>query len=224
MYQRILYCFAHPDDETFTCGGTIARFSAEGVHQTLYCATRGEAGKTGQPPLCAQEELGEVRAQELKRALDILGMDECILRDYGDGRLANLPFHQLVDDLAGIMEDIRPDLVITFPPSGISGHRDHQIIQQATLEAVKKTLFPTKLYYIVIPESISHLQPGNIHTTPDEEVSIAIDITPYREKVALALKEHKTQHLSIDRVFPGVRQGDLSQLRTHDYYQLVWQK
>ncbi|MFC7442157.1 PIG-L deacetylase family protein [Laceyella putida] len=224
MSQHVLYCFAHPDDETFTCGGTIARFSAEGVQQTLYCATRGEAGKTGQPPLCTQEELGDVRTQELARALDVLGMNECILRDYGDGRLAKLPFHQLVDDLSKIMEQIRPDLVITFPPSGISGHRDHQIIQQATLEAVKKTLFPTKLYYIVIPESIAHLHPGKIHTTPDEYVSMTIDVTPYREKIAQALREHKTQHLSIDRVFPGVREGDLTRLRTHEHFQLVIQK
>jgi N-acetylglucosamine malate deacetylase 2 len=224
MYQQVLYCFAHPDDETFTCGGTIARFHADDVRQTLYCATRGEAGKTGQPPLCTQEELGDVRAQELARACDVLGIDECILRDYGDGQLSQLPFQQLVDDLFKIMESIRPDLIITFPPSGISGHLDHQIIQQATLEAVKKTTFPTKLYYIVIPESIAHLHSGKIHATPDEYVSMKIDVTPFRASIAQALREHKTQHLSIDRVFPGVRDGDISRLRSHEYYQLVIQK
>ncbi|MRG28278.1 hypothetical protein GIJ05_08940 [Laceyella tengchongensis] len=51
-----------------------------------------------------------------------------------------------------------------------------------------------------------------------------IDVTPFRAKIAQALREHKTQHLSIDRVFPGVRDGDINRLRSHEYYQLVIQK
>jgi LmbE family N-acetylglucosaminyl deacetylase len=122
------------------------------------------------------------------------------------------------------MESIRPDLVITFPPSGISGHPDHKVIQRATLEAVKQSPFPTKLYYIVIPESIIHFQPTSVQTEPDAYISMKIDVRPYQKKIAEALAAHRTQHLSVERVFPGVLAGDLSRLRTHEHYQLVIQK
>ncbi|MGA9175347.1 MAG: PIG-L deacetylase family protein [Thermoactinomyces sp.] len=225
MYEKnILYCFAHPDDETFACGGTIAHFSAQGAKQTLYCATHGEAGKTGNPPVCTKEELGHVRAQELNQAIQILGINELILRDYGDGRLDAQPFAQLVDDIRSVLERIRPELVITFPPSGISGHKDHIVIQRATLTAVEQVSFPTKLYYIVIPESIAKFQARAVHFVPDAYVSRKIDVTPYREKIGKALRAHKTQHLSVERTFPGVIEGDFTRLRTNEFYQLVIQK
>lgn len=224
MKPTILYCFAHPDDETFACGGTIAHYHKLGATQVLYCATHGEAGKTGQPPVCTSDQLGTVRSQELGKAADILGLDQVLLRDYGDSKLSQKPFASIVHDLLSVMEDIRPDQVITFPPSGISGHLDHQIIQRATLEAVKKTPFPTKLYYIVIPESMIHFHPPGIATVPDEYVSKSIDVTPYHQQIAKALQAHRTQHLSVERVFPGVLQGDTSRLRKQEHYQLVIQK
>lgn len=225
MTGKILYIFSHPDDETFAVGGTIAHFAEKGsTWQILYCATHGEAGKTGNPPVCAPHELGEVRKQELQRAIDILGIDQLILRDYGDGTLHEQPLDFFVQDLTNILEQEKPDLIITFPPSGISGHKDHQVIQQATLAAVQKTSFPTKLYYIVIPESIVHFSPRSIHTTPDEYISMKIDVTPFREKIANALKQHRSQNVSVEKVFPGVLQGRLDQLRSHEYFQLVIQR
>lgn len=222
--KNILYCFAHPDDETFTCGGTIARFHSLGAKQTLYCATHGDAGKTGNPPVCSKEELGHVRTQELQEAAQILGIDNLILRDFGDGRLKDQPFSRLVEDIRSVLEQIRPELVITFPPSGISGHQDHKMIQKATLAAVEQISFPTKIYYIVIPESIAKLHARAVHTVPDAYVSRKIDVTAYRDKIAQALKAHKTQHLSVERAFPGVLEGDWTRLRSEEYYQLVIQK
>ncbi|SEN27223.1 PIG-L deacetylase family protein [Lihuaxuella thermophila] len=223
MVSNILYIFAHPDDETFACGGTIAHFASTGkTRQVLYCATHGEAGKTG--GICAPEELGNVRVLELKQAARILGLDHLIIRNYGDGKLHKQPAEGLVQDLRDVMEQEKPDLIITFPPSGISGHKDHKMIQQAALEAVKKTSFSTKLYYIVIPESIVHFSGRSVHTTPDEYVSMKIDVSAFKEKIAKALAAHQTQHLSVERVFPGVLNGNTDQLRTHEYYQLVIQR
>lgn len=223
MVSKILYIFAHPDDETFACGGTIAHFASTGkARQILYCATHGEAGKTG--GICAPEELGNIRVLELKKAARILGIDQLIIRDYGDGELHKQPPELLVRDIQDVMEQEKPDLIITFPPSGISGHKDHKVIQQAVLEAVKKTSFPTKLYYIVIPESIAHFSGRSVHATPDEYVSMKIDVSAFKEKIAKALAAHKSQHLSVDRVFPSVLKGNIDQLRTHEYYQLVIQR
>ncbi len=222
--QNILYIFAHPDDETFSCGGTISHFHQLGMNQTLFCATHGEAGKTGNPPLCTQEELGNLRLQELQTALSILGMDRLVIRDWGDGHLSELPFFSIVEQLQSVMEDIRPDLIITFPPSGISGHPDHKVIQKATIAAIQKISFPTKLYYIIIPESIAHLYSVPVSFTPDEYVFKKIDVTPYHKKIAQALSAHKTQHLSVERVFPGVLSGRTNQLRKYEFFQLAMKK
>ncbi|TCS93424.1 PIG-L deacetylase family protein [Hazenella coriacea] len=224
MTQKILYVFAHPDDETFTCGGTIAHNTTLGFHQILYCATQGDRGKTGNPPVCTPEALGETRKHELTRAAQILGIDQIILHDFGDGTLHQQPLERFVQDLVKYLELEQPDIIITFPPSGISGHMDHQVISKATLQAVEQTTFPTKLYYIVIPESIAQNLSYQIHATPDEWVSKVIDVTPYLEKIGRALQEHKTQHLSIERVFPGVKEGNFEQIRNKEYFQLVMQR
>ncbi|MBA4603712.1 PIG-L deacetylase family protein [Thermoactinomyces mirandus] len=202
--QTILYVFAHPDDETFSCGGTICHFHQLGMKQTLFCATHGEAGKTGNPQLYTQNELGNVRLQELQNALSILGMDRLIIRNWGDGRLSEQPFLSIVNELHSVMEEIRPDRVITFPPSGISGHPDHKVIQKATIAAIQKISFPIKLYYIVIPESIAHLSSVPVLFTPDEYVSEKIDVTPYHKKIIQALSAHKNQHLSVEKIFSGI--------------------
>ena len=222
MSRTVLFAFAHPDDETFTCGGSIARYADQGnTRLVLYCATRGEAGKTA--GVCAPEELGDVRTEELKRAGEILGLDRIILRDHGDGRLKDLPEGMLSRDIGSVIESIKPDVIITFPPHGISGHPDHRAIQKAALQAVLESdrrAF-TSLYYVAIPKSVTRTMPRPVHATDDEQITAAIDVTPYRRRIAEALRQHRTQKASIERVFPGVLEGKLEQLRRKEYFQLV---
>lgn len=72
--QRLLVVLAHPDDESFLCGGTIAKMSERGVHITLLCATKGEMGRRmGNPILTSRETLPGVRVRELKSACKELG-------------------------------------------------------------------------------------------------------------------------------------------------------
>lgn len=225
MSQKILYVFAHPDDETFTCGGTIAHYAEQpDVKQVLYCATLGDAGKVGEPPVCTREQLGEVRQQELINASNILGIDQLIIRDFGDGTL-DQKVEFLTEDVRKVIESERPDWVITFPPNGISGHRDHKAIQQATREAVEQISFPIKLYYIIIPESIAKKHYSHpVYTNPDEDLSYIRDVTPYLDQIRDALLAHKTQHLSVKRVFPGVFEGESKNIRSLECFQLVIQK
>lgn len=222
MKKKLMFIYAHPDDETFASGGTIARYARlSDCEIVLFCATRGEAGKTGNPPLCTREELGEVRSRELEGAAAVLGIDRVILRDYGDGRLAEVPFRQLVDEIAHQIRLEAPHAVVTFPPHGISGHPDHQVIQRATHEALAGMDDELKipLYYTVVPESDSNT-PG-VHTTPLAEVTHRIDVAPFRKEIMNALQQYRTQHLSIQRVFPGVWEGDWKNLRRTEYYQIV---
>lgn len=222
MNQTILLVFAHPDDETFTCGGSIAHWAEDPTTRIiLYCATRGEAGKTGNPPRCTQEELGDVRAAELDRAASILGINHLVLRDYGDGKLKDLQKGVLARDIKNILDQYTPQRVITFPPDGISGHPDHQAVHLATLEAMKGNYPNTQLFYSVIPESLARKFPRPIHGTPDKEITEKINVSPYRKVIMTALQQHQTQHLSIERVFPGVMEGKWEKLRRVEYFQQV---
>src|SRR5512136_1653190 len=118
MTRTLLAIFAHPDDESFGAGGTLAKYAAEGTRVALICATRGEAGIEGMSP----EEAGQVREQELRTAAATLGLAEVRFLGYGDGELAQADPERVVAQLVSAMRDIRPHVVITFGPDGISGH------------------------------------------------------------------------------------------------------
>src|SRR5918911_4650630 len=85
---------AHPDDESITMGGALARYSAEGVRTTLVTATRGEVGEILDKELDPQEaapRLATIREAELRRACEILGVGELVFLGYQDSGMAGLP-------------------------------------------------------------------------------------------------------------------------------------
>jgi hypothetical protein len=88
MAKRILFLLAHPDDETFGPGGTIAKYAREGHQVHLLAATRGEAGMLGDPPVTDREHLGEVRSAELEAAAAVLGAAQVHHLGFSDGKLA----------------------------------------------------------------------------------------------------------------------------------------
>src|SRR5580692_8136283 len=85
----LLFLLAHPDDETFIAGGTIARYAAAGVEIGVICATRGERGKTSD--ICSREDLAGVREAELRSAAGILGIRYLEILSYEDQGLAAAP-------------------------------------------------------------------------------------------------------------------------------------
>ena len=66
--RSLVAVFAHPDDETFAIGGTLARYAGEGVRCSLYCATDGDAGRSSGIPVSSRAELGALRRRELHAA------------------------------------------------------------------------------------------------------------------------------------------------------------
>jgi LmbE family N-acetylglucosaminyl deacetylase len=147
--QCLLAIFAHPDDESFTAAGTLARYTSQGIEVSLICATRGEAGEIADSALAQPENLGQVREQELRCAGDILGLKEVIFLDYRDSGMAgseanghpeafvNAPAYQVVPKLVWEMRRLRPQVVITFEPGGGYGHPDHLAIHHAVAAAVQ---------------------------------------------------------------------------------------
>jgi len=127
---------AHPDDESFGCAGALTLANEAGRVTRLLLATRGEAGTPDGVP---DPEFGELRERELVCAAQMIGLDEVTILDgYADGGVADLPFSQLIDDMATWLAERRPDAIITFGSHGITGHPDHVVVGSAVRWAVER--------------------------------------------------------------------------------------
>jgi LmbE family N-acetylglucosaminyl deacetylase len=132
---RLLAVFAHPDDECFCAGGTLARYVAAGAELLVVSATRGDAGQIHDARAATRRTLGAVRERELQQACRQLGVQQAMCLDYGDGTLSSLDQGLLERDIVGIIRAFRPDVVITFGEDGAYGHPDHIAIGRATTTA-----------------------------------------------------------------------------------------
>ena len=148
--RKLLAVYAHPDDESFGSGGTLAKYAAEGASVVLVCATNGEIGEIGEisdPDLASSDTLGEVRIAELRCAAEALGVTELVLLGYRDSGMAgtadnedprafgNAAEDEVVARLVGIIRRVRPDVVVTFDPNGGYGHPDHVAVHNRTVAA-----------------------------------------------------------------------------------------
>ena len=124
---RILYIFPHPDDESFGPGPVIARQRREGHEVHLFTLTRGEATSQREKHGYSKEEMGEVRYEEMQnvaRALDLTSMDVLELPDGGLDLMDPIELEKIV---RAKIEEVRPDIVVTYYTHGISGHLDHLV-------------------------------------------------------------------------------------------------
>jgi LmbE family N-acetylglucosaminyl deacetylase len=196
MNQPVLLAiFAHPDDESFRCGGTLALLARQGVRVHVLTATRGQAGSCGSPTLCTQDELPLVREQELRGACATLGIEPPILLDYEDGELAVLDEDEPVRQVLAVMQQVQPDVLLTWPPDGLSGHLDHCAVSRWTSVAFQRApATGLALYHIAMPRSIQQfLGLRNLRAIPDEAVTVAVDVMPVWEQKMAAIRCHRTQ-------------------------------
>ncbi|MEZ5319168.1 MAG: PIG-L deacetylase family protein [Vicinamibacterales bacterium] len=167
---RLLAVLAHPDDESLGCGGTLAKYAAEGVETALVTATRGQAGRyrgirQDDPAHPGRAALAARREIELRAAAAALGVREVVLLDYEDQALDQADPPAAVAAIAREVRRLRPHVVITFAPDGAYGHPDHIAISQFTTAAIVAAAGPaardedpggaphrvSKLYYIAWP-------------------------------------------------------------------------
>jgi len=134
---KLLAVLAHPDDESFGLGGTLAKYAAEGVETYLVTATRGECGrfgalgKSGNPV-----EVGRVREAELRAAAAVLGIREVSILGYHDGAVDKVSSKDAIRDIVSHIRRIQPDIILTFGPEGGYGHPDHIAISQLTTASI----------------------------------------------------------------------------------------
>ncbi len=173
----LLAVLAHPDDESFGTGGTLALYAQRGVAVHLVCATRGEAGEVDQELMEGYTTIADRRIAELRCAVGILGLSGVYFLDYRDsgmpGSLDNqhpralvvAPTAIVAAQVVHYIRELQPQVVLTFDPIGGYKHPDHIAIHRATVEAFSMAgdnnfigdlppYRPQKLYYHVMPKGM----------------------------------------------------------------------
>ncbi len=156
---RLLGIFAHPDDETLTCGGTFARYAHQGVETSLILATRGERGWFSDwDAYPGEKALGSLREQEVRNACQELGISRLDFLEYLDGEVDQADDQEIMAKLVSLVRQIRPHVVVTFGPDGLYGHPDHIATSQFTTSALVWASDPHAPYATALaPHRVSKL-------------------------------------------------------------------
>ena len=173
--RTLIFVGAHPDDETFGLGGTLAQYAMQGVKVVYACATRGDVGSADPEHLEGFSSSGDMRWAELTCAAQELKLADLIYLGYRDSgmpgspdnthpdALAAAPLEEVTAKVVKVLREVKPQVVITFDPIGGYRHPDHIAIHNATVRAFHAAgdpaqfpecgpaFQPQKLYYSVFP-------------------------------------------------------------------------
>jgi len=258
--KRMLLIHAHPDDESINNGATMALYAASGAQVTLITCTRGEEGEVLVPALShlashEKDELGAHREIELATAMAELGVkDHRFLgaptkrwRDSGmmgtpqnerPDTFWNADFNEVVAQLVHVIDEVRPQVVVTYDEFGGYGHPDHIQAHRITMAAMEKSDWKvSKAYWNVMPRSVLKVamdamkEQGsdffgaeNIEDVPfakpDELVSAVVNGDDFVDAKMSALKAHETQ-ITVDGPFFALSNMLGQGVFGKEYYQLV---
>jgi LmbE family N-acetylglucosaminyl deacetylase len=223
--HRLACVFAHPDDETFAAGGTLAKLAARGERIDLFCATDGDAGKSSGIPVASRTDLGARRRAELTAAAQVLGVASLTTPGHPDGGLREVDQDRLIGEIVYFVRRCRPEVVLTFGPEGApTQHRDHRAISRAATAAFFLAQLPTEY-----TEQAREVSPHRAHRlyycaweTPEPGAELAalsvpltsrVDVADFLDKKREAFDVHLTQHQHRARFE--------STIREHEYYSLA---
>ena len=198
--MNILAFFAHPDDETMLAGGTLALLAQQGAQVHYLCATRGEGGEAGEPPLCTLEELGAVRSRELACAVAALGGASLTYLGYVDPRVGpDNTLYPFAEDPAEVTRQlieqirrVRADALISHGSSGEYGHPAHKLAHQTALAAIEQMGSSAPLFYTVQAAFEGHPKPRLANAEDPAHLVFSIKrVLPAKIQATLC---HATQH------------------------------
>lgn len=181
--MRVLVIAAHPDDETIGAGGTIARHVGQGDQVYWSVVTQGYH------PLRSDIELAEARAQVLK-VQQVLGIKEVLFCGFPTVKLNTVPYGEISSALQRVVDQVRPDVVYTTPPSDIN--QDHRIVYDCTLVATRPLpgcSVRRLLAYEIGPTARFGLPAGCYPFV----ANVFVDISEYLDKKLEAMGCYKTQ-------------------------------
>lgn len=165
--RSLLAVFAHPDDESLACGGTLAWCAQLGADVSLLCMTHGEHGPGAGERGPGAEELRRARGRELESAARALGVRAVTLLDHEDGMLPWLPAATLRSAVEREVRARRPEVLVTFDADGLYWHPDHVAVHEAATAAVARLgAAAPALYYVTTP-------PGSMRAVADHAAASA---------------------------------------------------
>jgi LmbE family N-acetylglucosaminyl deacetylase len=210
--RTVLAVFAHPDDESLACGGTLARLSDAGARVVVICASRGERGSWSDGSLVADGDLASARTRELHEAARILGVAEVIILQHPDGDLRWADVPQFHAEIVSALEHYGPDGVITFAEDGLYWHLDHVGVHERTYTAVKSLgAAAPPLYYVTMQQGVMReiveaavsnglrLESNPFDIEPDafgdhaKPPTFVVDVHEWVPRKLAALRCHRTQ-------------------------------
>jgi len=267
--RRLLLVHAHPDDESIGTGATMAAYAAQGAGVTLVTCTRGELGEIIPPELAylgTGDRLGEHRAGELAAACVALGVtDHRFLGGPGrwrDSGMMGLESNQLpgcfwqadldeaAAELAAVIREVAPQVIITYDANGFYGHPDHIQAHRVTRRAVRAAADPgaaavgggapwrvAKLYATAMPRSVlagairlgpgapaRFIQAGSAADLPfgvaDDQVTTEIDGTGQLAAKVAALRSHATQ-IAVEGAFFALSDMVGQRISAREHYTLL---
>lgn len=185
--RTLLAILAHPDDESFGMGGTLALYASRGVDVHLVCATRGEVGDVAPELLEGFDSIAALRESELRCAAGILGLAGIHFLDYRDSgmpgspdnshprALAFQPLEEVAANVVCYIRELKPQVVLTFDPIGGYRHPDHIAIQRATALAFERAADPG-----FAPQSGPPWLPQRLyfHKMPNGLLKFAVKVLP----------------------------------------------
>jgi len=211
LMETIVAFHAHPDDEVLLTGGTIARLAAEGHRVIIVVACDGDV----LPGPGQGRRLGELRASAA-----ILGADKAVWLGYADSghgpvlfedppgltRFARADVGEAAAMLAAVLADERADLLLSYDPGGVNGHRDHVRVHQVGARAAE--LAGVRLVEATVPRELAvraarllllsrlvkryRLDEVRGYGTPRSQITHRVDVRPYAAQKRAALAAHRT--------------------------------
>jgi N-acetyl-1-D-myo-inositol-2-amino-2-deoxy-alpha-D-glucopyranoside deacetylase len=234
MVNRLLAVHAHPDDESISMGGTLAHYAATGAWVSLVTCTLGEVGEVIPAELRglaadAADQLGGYRHVELIRACRALGVaDHRYLGEIGryrdsgmvgtaaalhpralvQARPGTAGFAAAVGELTAVIDEVRPQVVVSYDADGGYGHPDHIVAHQIARAAATASPAVRRFFAVIRPESAVRHALDNFDTAPgylrplasdlgfattSERVAVRVPTLDYRDAQRRALAAHATQ-------------------------------
>ena len=218
----VLCLFAHPDDEAFGSGGTLAGLVRKGHKVTVVCATNGDVGEISDPALATPENLWQVRQEELRQAMAVTGIQDVRFLGYRDSGMEGTPDNEdpsslfqaepakIEAQITALLDELSPDIVFTHDPTGGYGHPDHVTLCERTTSVVESmTGNRPHLYYVCFPRgNFRKLWQEMIDAgitppfaaealdkigSPDDYVTTVKDVSAYVDVKQESLRCHRTQ-------------------------------
>jgi N-acetyl-1-D-myo-inositol-2-amino-2-deoxy-alpha-D-glucopyranoside deacetylase len=236
VIRRLLLVHAHPDDESITTGGTMARYAAEGAEVCLVTCTLGEEGEIIPPELAelgswAGDQLGGYRCGELAAACRALGVTEQRylggIGRWRDSGMAGTPSAQHPRAFAGgsldeqaaqlreILDEVRPEVLVTYNSFGGYGHPDHIRAHEVTMAAAAGAASVRRVFHIATGGGAVVAAEA-----PVAEITTVVDVRDRLAAKIAALRCHATQ-VTVDPPEFALSNGVAQPLGEAEYFTLM---